>query len=86
MHPGGPEFIDLLETPEQEETTTSDALAAELVQLVEQIPAGDAAALRLTVLQGHSIREAAAILGIAPMTASRRRSRAVDAIRYAMGA
>jgi RNA polymerase sigma factor (sigma-70 family) len=86
MHPGGPEFIDLLETPEQEEATASDALGAELVQLVEQIPPGDAAALRLTVLQGHSIREAAAILNTSPMTASRRRDRAVDAIRYALGA
>jgi len=83
---GGPAFLDLLEAPEQEDDTPCDALAAEVAQMAERLPAADAAALRLLVMEGRSIREAAAILGTSPMTASRRRDRAVDAIRYALGA
>jgi RNA polymerase sigma-B factor len=86
MHEGGPAFLDLLEAPEPEEPTAPDALAAEVAQMAERLPAADAAALRLLVMEGRSIREAAAALGVAPMTASRRRDRAVDAIRYALGA
>ena len=86
MTEGGPAFLDLLEAPEPEELTASDALAAEVARMAERLPAADAAALRLLVMEGRSIREAAAILGTSPMTASRRRDRAVDAIRYALGA
>lgn len=86
MHEGGPAFVDLLAASEPEEPTASDALAAEVARMAEKLPAADAAALRLLVMEGRSIREAAAILGTSPMTASRRRDRAVDAIRYAMGA
>lgn len=86
MTEGGPAFIDLLEAPEPEDDTPRDALAAEVAQMAERLPAADAAALRLLVMEGRSIREAAAILGTSPMTASRRRDRAVDAIRYALGA
>jgi RNA polymerase sigma-B factor len=86
MTEGGPAFLDLLEAPEQEDDTPRDALAAEVAQMAERLPAADAAALRLLVMEGRSIREAAAILGTSPMTASRRRDRAVDAIRYALGA
>lgn len=83
---GGPCFLDLLEAPEQSEPPASDALGRELVRLVEQLPAGDAAALRLTVLEGRSLRDAAAALEVGHVTVRRRRARAVDAIRYAMGA
>jgi RNA polymerase sigma factor (sigma-70 family) len=86
MHEGGAAFLDLLEAPEPEEAAPRDALAAEVAQMAERLPAADAAALRLLVMEGRSIREAAASLGVAPMTASRRRDRAVDAIRYALGA
>jgi len=86
MTEGGPAFLDLLEAPEPEEDAPRDALAAEVAQMAERLPAADAAALRLLVMEGRSIREAAAILGTSPMTASRRRDRAVDAIRYALGA
>jgi RNA polymerase sigma-B factor len=86
MTEGGPAFVDLLEAPEPEEAAPRDALAAEVERMVETLPAADAAALRLLVMEGRSIREAAAVLGVSPMTASRRRDRAVDAIRYALGA
>ena len=83
---GGAAFIDLLAAPEPEEVAPRDALAADVERMVETLPAADAAALRLLVMEGRSIREAAAILGTSPMTASRRRDRALDAIRYALGA
>ena len=83
---GGPELLDLIASPEPEEATPRDALGRELVRLVEQLPAGDAAALRLTVLEGRSLRDAAAALEVGHTTIKRRRARAVDAIRYAMGA
>ena len=86
MTEGGAAFIDLLEAPEPEEVAPRDALAADVERMVETLPAADAAALRLLVMEGRSIREAAAILDTSPMTASRRRDRAVDAIRYALGA
>jgi RNA polymerase sigma-B factor len=86
MTEGGPAFIDLLEAPEPEDDAPRDALAAAVAQMAERLPAADAAALRLLMMEGRSIREAAAILGTSSMTASRRRDRAVDAIRYALGA
>jgi len=79
-------LLDVLAAPEPEPETPRSTLAAELARMVETLPAADAAALRLLVLEGRSLREAAAILGTSHMTASRRRNRAVDAIRYAMGA
>jgi RNA polymerase sigma-B factor len=86
MTEGGSAFLDLLAAPEPEEEAPRDALAAEVAQMADRLPAADAAALRLLVMEGRSIREAAAVLGTSPMTASRRRDRAVDAIRYALGA
>ncbi len=79
-------LLDVVAAPEPEPETPRSTLAAELARMVETLPAADAAALRLLVMEGRSIREAAAILGTSPMTASRRRDRAVDAIRYALGA
>ncbi|MEB3270559.1 MAG: sigma-70 family RNA polymerase sigma factor [Synechococcus sp.] len=84
--PGGPCPLDTLATPEPERTTPRDRLAREVLRLVEQLPAGDAAALRLTVLEGLSLREDAAVLEVGHVTIKRRRVRAVDSIRYAMGA
>ncbi|MFM7640992.1 MAG: sigma-70 family RNA polymerase sigma factor [Cyanobium sp.] len=83
---GGPCPLDLLAAPEQAEPTASDELGREVLRLVEQLPAGDAAALRLTVLEGLSLRDAAAALDVGHVTIRRRRARAVDSIRYAMGA
>ena len=83
---GGPELLELIASPEPEEATPRDALAAELAAMVETLPAADAAALRLCVMQGLSLRDAAAALGVSHHTARRRSARAVDAIRYALGA
>jgi RNA polymerase sigma-B factor len=54
-----------------------DALVLE--QLVEQLPAGQAAALRLTVLEGLSLRAAGTQLGISHMTVQRAQQRAIAA-------
>ena len=58
----------------------------ELEALVEQLPAAEAAALRLTLLQGMSLRQAGEALGVSVMTAQRRKERAVKAIREALQA
>jgi len=59
--------------------TSLDASAAGelslLEQLVEQLPAAQATALRLTVLEGLSLRAAAAQLQISPMAVSHREVR-----------
>jgi RNA polymerase sigma factor (sigma-70 family) len=84
---GGPSFLDLLEAPEQEqEAPASDALERELLQKLDQLPAGEAAALRLTVLEGLSLREAGAALGVPRATLHARRARAVAALRSAVEA
>ena len=44
-------------------------------QLVEQLPAAQATALRLTILEGLSLRAAAAQLQISPMAVSHREVR-----------
>lgn len=85
---GGPSFLDLLEAPEQEQegAPASDALGRELLQKLDQLPAGEAAALRLTVLDGLSLREAGAALGVPRATLHARRARAVAALRSAVEA
>ena len=52
-----------------------------LEQLVEQLPAGQAAALRFTVLEGLSLRAAGTQLGISAMTVQRAQQRAIAALR-----
>jgi RNA polymerase sigma-B factor len=52
-----------------------------LEQLVEQLPAAQAAALRLTVLEGLSLRAAGTQLGISAMTVQRAQQRAIAALR-----
>lgn len=75
---GSPEQIETLAAPEAAEPIEEiDTLA----HLVDQLPAADAAALRLTVLQGLSLRQAAAELGISAMTVQRARARALAALR-----
>ncbi|MFM9086657.1 MAG: sigma-70 family RNA polymerase sigma factor [Cyanobium sp.] len=52
-----------------------------LEQLVEQLPAAQAVALRLTVLEGLSLRAAAAQLQISPMAVQRAQKKALAALR-----
>jgi RNA polymerase sigma-B factor len=52
-----------------------------LEQLVEQLPAAHAAALRLTVFEGLSLRAAGNRLGLSAMTVQRAQQRAIAALR-----
>jgi RNA polymerase sigma-B factor len=83
--PCGTPFVDLL-TADPVTTDQADESPEELEALVEQLPAADAAALRLTLLQGMSLRQAGEALGVSVMTAQRRKERAVKAIREALQA
>lgn len=56
-----------------------DALAIE--QLVEQLPAAQAAALRLTLLEGLSLRAAGSRLGISATAVQRAQKKAIAALR-----
>jgi RNA polymerase sigma factor (sigma-70 family) len=57
-----------------------------LAELVEQLPAAEAAALRLTVLEGLSYRQAAAQLGRSAMTVLRAQRRALESLRESVTA
>jgi DNA-directed RNA polymerase specialized sigma subunit len=50
-------------------------------RLVEQLPAGETTALRLTILDGLSLRAAAAQLEISPMVVQRAQKKAIPALR-----
>jgi RNA polymerase sigma-B factor len=83
-HPTGGLWLDQLEdsTPSAQPNTPNEL--AVLPSLLEQLPAPQAAALRLTLLQGHSIRSAARQLGISATTLHRHRSQAVSQLRQAV--
>ena len=71
-------------SPEQEAAGPTDDLALE--QLVDQLPAAQATALRLTVLEGLSLRQAAEQLQISAMSVQRAQKKAPEALRQQLGA
>jgi RNA polymerase sigma-B factor len=89
--PLGHRSLDLGPAGESEELLLDQLVAPEppspdgetlvLEQLVEQLPAAHAAALRLTVLEGLSLRAAGTQLGISHMTVQRAQQRAIAALR-----
>ncbi len=78
---GEPCLLDQLAAPEAEPACGEAADGLALEQLVEQLPAAQATALRLTVLEGLSLRAAAAQLQISPMAVQRAQKKALDALR-----
>ena len=76
---GEPCLLDQLASPEQEAAGPADDLALE--QLVDQLPAAQATALRLTVLEGLSLRQAAEQLQISAMSVQRAQKKALAAMR-----
>ena len=76
---GEPCLLDQLAAPEQEAAGPADDLALE--QLVDQLPAAQATALRLTVLEGLSLRAAAEQLQISAMSVQRAQKKALEALR-----
>ena len=73
--------LDQLASPEPEHACGSAADGLALERLVEQLPAAQAMALRLTILEGLSLRAAAAHLQISPMAVQRAQKKALAALR-----
>jgi hypothetical protein len=70
-----------LASPEPECAGGSAADGLALERLVEQLPAAQAMALRLTILEGLSLRASAAHLQISPMAVQRAQKKAIAALR-----
>ena len=68
-------LLEQLAAPVAEPTLEASLTGPALEQLVDQLPAAQATALRLTVLEGLSLRAAAAQLQISPMAVSHREVR-----------
>ena len=78
---GEPCLLDQLAAPEAEPAISEAMDGLALEQLVEQLPAAQATALRLTVLEGLSLRQAATRLEISAMSVQRAQKKALAALR-----
>jgi RNA polymerase sigma factor (sigma-70 family) len=78
---GEPCLLDQLAAPEPELASSSAEQQLVLEQLVDQLPAAQATALRLTVLEGLSLRAAADRLEISAMSVMRAQKKAIAALR-----
>ena len=78
---GEPCLLDKLAAPEAEPAISEAIHGLALEQLVDQLPAAQATALRLTVLEGLSLRAAAKRLEISPMAVQRAQKKAIAALR-----
>ncbi len=78
---GEPCMLDQLAAPEAEPAIGEAINCLALEQLVEQLPAAQATALRLTVLEGLSLRQAATRLEISCMSVQRAQKKALAALR-----
>jgi RNA polymerase sigma-B factor len=74
-------LLDQLASPEPEPASSEAMNGLALEQLVEQLPAAQATALRLTLLEGLSLRAAAERLQISAMSVQRARKKAIAALR-----
>ena len=74
-------LLDQLAAPEAEPAISEAMNRLALEQLVEQLPAAQATALRLTVLEGLSLRQAAERLEISCMSVQRAQKKALVALR-----
>jgi RNA polymerase sigma factor (sigma-70 family) len=83
---GEPCLLDQLAAPEAEPAISEAMDGLALEQLVEQLPAAQATALRLTVLEGLSLRQAASRLEISCMSVQRAQKKALAALRQQLGA
>ena len=78
---GEPCLLDQLAAPEVEPAISEAMNGLALEQLVEQLPAAQATALRLTVLEGLSLRKAAERLQISCMSVQRAQKKALASLR-----
>ncbi len=74
-------LLDQLASPEPEQVSSSAEQQLALEQLVDQLPAAQATALRLTLLEGLSLRAAAERLEISAMSVQRAQKKAIAALR-----
>ena len=75
--PSGATWIDQLEAPQQEQSPEGVSVDA----LLDRLPAGQAAIIRLSVLEGQSLRVIGAKLGISAMSVQRRRQAGLAALK-----
>ena len=78
---GESSLLEQLAAPAAEPSLEASITGPALEQLVDQLPAAQATALRLTVLEGLSLRAAAAQLQISPMAVQRAQKKALAALR-----
>jgi RNA polymerase sigma-B factor len=83
---GEPCLLDQLAAPEAEPAISEAMNGLALEQLVDQLPAAQATALRLTVLEGLSLRAAASRLEISAMSVQRAQKKALVALRQRLEA
>ncbi len=74
-------LLDQLVAPASEPSLEASLGTQALEQLVDQLPAAQATALRLTVLEGLSLRAAAERLEISAMSVQRAQKKALSALR-----
>ena len=74
-------MLDQLSSPEAEPACSKSINGLALEWLVDQLPAAQATALRLTVLEGLSLRAAAERLEISVMSVQRAQKKAIAALR-----
>lgn len=78
---GEPCLLHQLASPEPEPASSEAEQKLALEQLVEQLPAAQATALRLTLLEDLSLRAAAERLEISAMSVQRAQKKAIAALR-----
>ena len=75
--PSGATWIDQLEAPEQEQPQEGAGVEA----LLDRLPAAQAAIIRLSVLEGQSLRQIGQQLGMSVMSVQRRRQKGLAALK-----
>ena len=83
---GAGSWLDLLPAPDQASSPEEEVGDPGLEAMLDQLPASQAAALRLTVLQGLSLRQAAQQLGLSAMSVQRAQKKALEALRQQVSA
>ena len=81
-----PCLLDQLASPDPELAASGAGQELTLKQLIDQLPAAQATALRLTVLEGLSLRQAASRLEISTMSVQRAQKKALAALREQLAA
>ncbi len=79
-------LLDQLEAPASAAPVEPQPLEPALEALLDQLPSAQAASLRLTILEGLSLRQAARQLGISAMSVQRAQKKALATLRQQVSA